>query len=182
MKYAFTKVGMTSAFDSAGNAYGVTLLKLSPAKVLRHDTLEDGRTLVVVTYDIGHKKNIQRGWIVEDSSQFPVGSDLLSPDFTSGQKIKVVGHSKGRGFQDVVTRFGYGGGPKTHGSRFHRSPGSIGMRTEPGRVLKGKRLPGQDGNAQITIRNIKVDSWSGEHALMSVRSGVPGAKGSVVFV
>lgn len=182
MRYAFTKVGMTCAFDSSGNAYGVTVLKLSPAKVVRHDRLEDGRTLVVVDYDIGHKKKTQKGWVVSDPSIFPAGTELKIPEFSSGQKIKLTGISKGRGFQDVVTRFGYGGGPKSHGSRFHRAPGSVGMRTEPGRVFKGKRLPGQDGNDQITLRNIKVDSWSQEHSLMAVRGGVPGSKGSVVFV
>jgi len=182
MKYAFTKVGMTSAFDASGNACGVTLLKMYPGKIVRHELLSQDKTLVVVEYDNGNKRKIQRGWIVSDPSNYPVGTSLKSPDYKMGQNLKITGLSKGRGFQDVMTRFGYGGGPSTHGSRFHRSPGSIGMRTEPGRVLKGKRLPGQDGNTQITLKNVKVAFWSEKDGLVSVKSGVPGARGSVVFV
>lgn len=182
MKYAFTKVGMTSAFDQSGKAFGVTVLKMRPAKVVRHEKLEDGRIAVIVEYDLGVKKPIHRGWVVQDATQYPIGSELKSPNYLSGQKIKITGISKGRGFQDVVTRYGYAGGPASHGSRFHRAPGSVGMRTEPGRVFKGKKLPGHDGSDQITLRNVKVISWSDSDSLMAVLSGVPGARGSVVFV
>lgn len=182
MKYAFTKIGMTNAFDQTGKAFGVTVLKMRPATVVRHEKLEDGRIAVIVEYDLGVKKKLNRGWVVEDPSLYPVGSTLQSPQYLPGQKIKITGISKGRGFQDVVTRYGYAGGPASHGSRFHRAPGSVGMRTEPGRVFKGKALPGHDGNAQITLRNIKVISWSQDESLMAVLSGVPGSRGSVVFV
>lgn len=182
MKHAFTKIGMTNAFDQTGKAFGVTVLKMRPAKVVRHEKLEDGRTAVIVEYDLGVKKKLKRGWVVKDPSIYPVGSKLESPQYAVGQKIKITGKSKGRGFQDVVTRYGYAGGPASHGSRFHRAPGSVGMRTEPGRVFKGKKLPGHDGDAQITLRNVKIISWSQDESLMAVLSGVPGSRGSVVFV
>lgn len=182
MKYAFTKIGMTSAFDQTGKAFGVTVLKMRPAKIVRHERLEDGRTAVIVEYDLGVRKKIQRGWVVAEPSLYPIGSTLKSPQYLAGQKIKITGVSKGRGFQDVITRHGYSGGPASHGSRFHRAPGSVGMRTEPGRVFKGKKLPGHDGSEQITMRNIKIISWSEDESLMAVLSGVPGSRGSVVFV
>jgi large subunit ribosomal protein L3 len=182
IRYAFIKVGMTSVFAADGSAQGVTVLKMQPAKVLRHEKLKDGHILVVVEYDTGKTKKIVRGWVTDRPSEFEVGSTLKSPAFTSGQHIKVTGLSKGRGFQDVITRWGMGGGPASHGSRFHRSPGSIGMRTQPGRVMKGKKMPGHDGQDQITLRNVHVTYWSDEEAVLAVAGGVPGSRGSVVFI
>lgn len=182
IRYAFIKVGMTSAFSADGSATGVTVLKMQPAKVVRHEKLDDGRVLVVVEYDTGKFKKMVRGWVAENPADFEVGSTLKSPEFTSGQEIKITGISKGRGFQDVVTRYGFGGGPASHGSRFHRSPGSIGMRTEPGRVMKGKKMPGHDGQDQITLRNVQVTYWSNEETVLAVAGGVPGSRGSVVFI
>jgi large subunit ribosomal protein L3 len=123
-----------------------------------------------------------RGWVVENAAQFEIGSTLKSPEFTSGQEVKVTGLSKGRGFQDAVTIHGFGGGPASHGSRFHRAPGSVGMRTEPGRVMKGKKMPRLDGQEQITLRNVQVTYWSNEEAVLAVAGGVPGSRGSVVFI
>lgn len=182
IRHAFIKVGMTSAFNADGSANGVTVLKMQPAKVIRHDKLEDGRVVVVVEYDTGKQKKLIRGWVAQNPAEFEVGSSLKSPEFLSGQKIKLTGLSKGRGFQDVITRYGFGGGPASHGSRFHRSPGSIGMRTEPGRVMKGKKMPGHDGQDQITLRNVQVTYWSNDEAVLAVAGGVPGSRGSVVFI
>ena len=182
IRYAFIKVGMTSAFEADGSAKGVTVLKMQPAKVIRHEKLEDGRVVVIVEYDTGKSKKIVRGWIAENASEYEVGTSLKLPEFKSGQQIKITGLSKGRGFQDVITRYGFGGGPASHGSRFHRSPGSIGMRTEPGRVMKGKKMPGHDGQDQITLRNVEVTYWSNEETVLAVTGGVPGSRGSVVFI
>ena len=182
IRYAFIKVGMTSAFEADGSAKGVTVLKMQPAKVIRHEKLEDGRVVVIVEYDTGKSKKIVRGWIADNASEYEVGTSLKLPEFKSGQQIKITGLSKGRGFQDVITRYGFGGGPASHGSRFHRSPGSIGMRTEPGRVMKGKKMPGHDGQDQITLRNVEVTYWSNEETVLAVTGGVPGSRGSVVFI
>lgn len=182
VRYAFTKVGMTSAFTEEGEAQGVTVLKLVPSKVLRNETTEDGKPVVVVEYDTGSKNKLVKGWLLEKASDFSAGTSLTSPNFKVGQKLKITGLSKGRGFQDVMTKYGFGGGPASHGSRFHRAPGSVGMRTEPGRVMKGKKMPGQDGNAQVTLRNVKVAYWSEEESIVAVVGGVPGARGCVVFI
>lgn len=182
IRHAFVKVGMTNAFDDHGRPQGVTLLKAVPAKIVRQDTAESGKKIAIVEYDTGHRKKIQKGWVVEQLDGLPLGEALPFPALEKGQKIKITGHSKGRGFQDVMTRFGYGGGPSSHGSRFHRSPGSVGMRTEPGRVMKGKRMPGRDGGARITLNNIAVTYLSAEEGLIAVLGGVPGARGSVVFI
>lgn len=182
VRHAFTKVGMTSSFTEAGAAQGVTVLKMQPAKVVRHDKLEDGRIAVIVEYDTGNKKKVTRGFVVANPAEFEIGTTLKGPAITAGQKLRLTGQSKGKGFQDAVTRHGFAGGPASHGSRFHRAPGSVGMRTEPGRTPKGKRLPGHTGDVQVTIRNVQVAYWSEEEALLAVVGGVPGARGGLVFV
>jgi len=182
IRNAFVKVGMTSAFTEAGEAQGVTVLRLQPAKVVRHENLQDGRTLVVVEYNTGTKKKTVRGWAVSNAADFPVGSEVISPALSAGQLVNLTGISKGKGFQDAVTRHGFAGGPASHGSRFHRAPGSVGMRTEPGRTPKGKRLPGHHGDAQVTLRKVKVAYWSSEESLLAVVGGVPGPRGGLVFI
>ena len=182
IRYAFTKVGMTSSFDKQGQALGVTVLKFTPAKIIRLETTENGKKVAIIEYDTGFRKKISKGWVVSDFSQLRLGDLLFPSNFSDGQKIKITGLSKGRGFQDVVTKYGFAGGPASHGSRFHRSPGSVGMRTEPGRVMKGKKMPGQDGCDQITLKNVSVVYWSKDEQLIAVVGGVPGARGSVVFI
>lgn len=182
VRFAFQKVGMTCTFSKAGDAQGVTVLKLSPGKVIRHDKTEDGRTVVVVSYDIGTATPLTRGYILPKTEGMEVGATLKAPEFKEGEKIKVTGVCKGRGFQDAMTRHGFHGGPATHGSRFHRAPGSVGMRAEPGRTPKGKKLPGHYGDRKVSVRNLKVAYWSPEESLLAVVGGVPGARGSAVFI
>ena len=182
IRHLFTKVGMTNAFTEAGLSQGVTLLKMQPAKVVRHETLKDGRTLVVVEFDLGRKNKVEKGYTVANAADFAVGSVVPPPALQIGQKIKVSGQSKGKGFQDAVTRHGFAGGPASHGSRFHRAPGSVGMRTEPGRTPKGKRLPGHTGDESVTLRNVEVSYWSPEENLLAVVGGVPGSRGGILFV
>lgn len=182
VRYAFVKLGMTSVFTESGEARGVTVLKLQPAKVVRHEKLQDGRTLAVVEYDVGNKNKICRGYIVSNPADYEVGKELKAPAFEVGKNVKVTGTSKGRGFQDCITRHGFSGGPAAHGSRFHRAPGSVGMRTEPGRTPKGRKLPGQHGNVQVSVKSACVAYWSAEEALVAVVGGVPGASGRVVFI
>ena len=182
VRYAFSTVGMTSIFTEAGVAQGVTVLKMLPAKILRHERSETGKVVVVVEYDTGKNNKLTRGWVVENPAEYEVGSSLKTPALTQGQKLKITGLSKGRGFQDVMTIYHFGGGPASHGSRFHRNPGSIGMRTEPGRVTPGKKMPRRDGNEQITLRNVKLAYWSEEETIAAIVGGVPGARGCTVFL
>jgi large subunit ribosomal protein L3 len=182
VRFAFTKVGMTTSFLPTGEAQGVTLLQMMPTRVLRHERTECGRDVVVVEYDTLHRKKLVRGWVVTDPTLYPVGAEISAPAYAAGQKIQVTGICKGRGFQDVMTRWGMGGGPASHGSRFHRGGGSIGMRTEPGRVPKGKKMPGQFGNTQVTLRGVKVCEWFQEKAVLAIVGGVPGSRGGVLFI
>lgn len=182
IRYAFVKLGMTSVFNESGKEQGVTVLKLQPAKVLRHEKLDGGRILVVVEYDTGNKQKLVRGWTVSDTTGLEVGAVLTAPPIEPGKFVKVSGGSKGRGFQDVITRHHFSGGPASHGSRFHRAPGSAGMRTQPGRTPKGHKFPGQHGNRAVSIKNVEVAYWSNEESVLAVVGGVPGSRGSVVFV
>lgn len=182
IRHAFKKVGMTSCFDEAGNALGVTLLQALSAKVVRHEELKDGRKLVIVEFDTGFKAPLQRGYFVDSFDGYAVGEAVLLPAYETGTRVKLTGVCKGRGFQDVITRHGFAGGPASHGSRFHRAPGSVGMRTEPGRTPKGKKLPGQYGNVKVSLSNAKVAYWSSEDKVLAVVGGVPGSRGGIIFV
>ena len=182
IRHVFKKVGMTSSFDENGFAKGVTILKHCPGKVLRHEKTEDGRSVLVIEYDIGTKKSLVRGWLVDNINDYKVGSLVSDFEPKVGDKLKITGTSKGRGFQHAMTRHGFGGGPASHGSRFHRSPGSAGMRTEPGRTPKGHKMPGQFGNVKVTVKNVKVMYWSKDDAVLGVLGGVPGARNGCVFV
>jgi large subunit ribosomal protein L3 len=180
MRYAFKKIGMTSIFDEAGIAKGVTVLRLLPSKIVRNESTELGQRVAVVEYDLGNKSPLTKGWVVAQDAA--LGEALPALDLKVGSNLKITGRSKGKGFQDAVTRHGFAGGPASHGSRFHRAPGSVGMRTEPGRTPKGKKLPGHMGDVAITVSNLKVAYWSASENLLAVFGGVPGSRGTVVFI
>jgi len=115
--------------------------------------------------------------------QFDLGDEITVAVFEEGERVDVVGTSKGRGFAGVMKRHGFGGGPITHGqSDRQRSPGSIGATSTPGRVFKGKRMPGRMGNQRVTSQNVKVIHVDSEHNLLAVRGSVPGPKGGLVMV
>jgi large subunit ribosomal protein L3 len=102
--------------------------------------------------------------------------------FSVGEKVSITGNSKGRGFAGVVKRWGFWGGPGTHGAMFHRAPGSIGASADPSRVLKGKKLPGHYGNARITVRNLEIVDIKTEQNLLLVKGSVPGGKRGIIMV
>ena len=102
--------------------------------------------------------------------------------FEVGQAVDVTGESKGKGFQGVIKRYGFAGGPATHGSHFHRRPGSVGMKEWPGRVLKGKKLPGRMGNQQVTLRDRTVMACDTEKGLIAIKGPIPGPNGSSVYL
>ena len=180
--YAFEKIGMTHYFADSGEAYGVTILKLKSSKIVRHEVLADARKQIIVEFETGYRKNISRGFFVDSFDQYPIGSSLACPAYKTGEKLSITGISKGKGFQDVVTRYGFGGGPASHGSRFHRSPGSVGMRTEPGRTPRGKKMPGRDGDNRVTLKNMEVAQWVSDESLLAVIGGVPGSCGNLLFI
>ena len=117
------------------------------------------------------------------NEEIEAGETLTVEVFTEGERVDIVGKSKGRGFQGVVKRYGFSGGPKTHGqSDRHRAPGSIGAGSTPGRVFKGKRMPGRMGNETVTSQNLLISRIDPENNLIAVRGSVPGPKNGLVII
>ena len=113
---------------------------------------------------------------------YKVGDTVTVGIFTPGDQVKVTGTTKGRGFQGVVKRWSFGGGPNTHGNTKHRRPGSIGPGTDPSRVIKGKKMPGQYGNKRHTQTHLRIERIDAERNLIYIRGGVPGARNSVLYI
>jgi len=158
------KIGMTQLFVD-GCAVGTTVIEAKPCTVVQVKTVEsDGY-------------NEAR---VDDPTQYEVGDRLDVGIFAEGDKIDVIGTSRGMGFQGVVKRWNFAGGPKSHGSHFHRRPGSVGNCVNPGRVVKGKKLPGQMGNRRVTVKSLRVVGVDVEKNLVVVKGSTPGARGTVL--
>lgn len=195
------KVGMTSVFDEAGRVVPVTVIQAGPCWVTQVKRSEsgDGYEAVQLGFEESRKLNSpQRGhlakastpmlrhlreWRVSDASEFELGQRLDVSMFAAGERVTLVGTSKGKGFQGVVKRHGFAGGPKTHGqSDRWRAPGSIGSGTTPGRVLKGLRMAGRMGHDRVTVKNLLVVRADPERNLLLVRGAVPGPREALVAV
>ena len=195
------KVGMTQIFDDSGIAYPVTLIEAGPCYVTQVKTAEkDGYSAVQLGFDEvkpkkltgGQKGHLQRNDLppLKVLREFRVskpdvaeGDTLKADVFETGERVDVVGTSKGRGFAGVMKRYNFRGGPKTHGqSDRQRSPGSLGSGTTPGRVFKGKRGPGRMGNDRVTSANVRVVLVDPERNLIAVDGSVPGPKGGMVLI
>jgi large subunit ribosomal protein L3 len=195
------KIGMTQIFDDSGNIIPVTILKVGPCVVTQIKTeARDGYNSIQVGYsnvssksltqpELGHlqKSNIQplkylKEFRVDNDDEFEVGQilkvDLLSP----GQLVNVKGKSIGKGFSGLQKRHNFTRGPMTHGSKNHRAPGSIGMGTTPGRVLPGKKMPGQLGNKVTTVKKLKVIQLNLEENILVIRGSVPGKPGNLLSI
>lgn len=195
------KVGMTQYYEESGAAVGATVIKAEPAVVVQVKTLEDdGYKGIQLGYkdtekrkltkpmkghfekhDVSPKKFLAE-FRVEDPEQYSSGDRITVGQFEEGEMVDVTGNSKGKGFQGVVKRWDFSGGPKTHGSRFHRKPGSIGMCVEPGRVLKGKKLPGRSGDKKVTIQNLKVLRVDPDEELLVIKGSVPGPRENILRI
>jgi large subunit ribosomal protein L3 len=172
-----TKLGMSQVFEESGKAVSVTLLEAKPNAISALRTKEKhGYQAVQVGFG-SFKREFRK-----DPSGFKVGDKVTVETFKKGDKIDVIGTSKGRGFQGVVKRHGFRGAPKSHGTKHaHREPGSIGA-TNPQRVIKGKRMAGRMGNVRVTIKNLKVVDVKPDKNLILVSGAVPGARGTIVMV
>ena len=195
------KVGMTQIFDDAGSAIPVTLIEAGPCYVTQIRLPEqDGYSAVQLGFDetkpkrltggqLGHLKRNNlaplrfiREFRVKDPD-VKEGDPLTVEVFELGERVDVVGVSKGKGFQGGMKRHGFRGGPKTHGqSDRQRSPGSIGSTTSPGRVYKGTRGPGHMGTDRVTAQNLKIVLIDPERNLLAVNGAVPGPKGGMVLI
>jgi len=189
------KVGMTRVFTDDGSAVPVTVIEAGPCWVM-----QVGSAAVQLGYgnrkpsratkpELGHAKRAGLDAAPQVVRSFPVrgeapkaGDTVTVGIFSPGELVKVTGTSKGRGFQGVVHRHGFGGGPATHGNTRHRKPGSIGPGTDPSRVIKGKRMPGHQGAERHTELGLKVVRVDAERNLLFVRGAIPGSKNGIVTV
>ena len=198
------KIGMTQVFGDDGVVSPATVLAAGPCVVVQRKTIaRDGYDAVqlglveqrkrpprVSKAVAGHYRRanvpptrIRRELALAAGGEVPqAGEQVLVSLFAAGDQVDVVGASRGRGFQGVVKRHGFGGGRATHGSMFHRAPGSIGQSSWPSRVLKGMRAPGRMGGDRVTVRNLRVVQVDAENHRLVVRGAVPGAPGGYVII
>jgi large subunit ribosomal protein L3 len=195
------KLGMTRIFLDEGKSIPVTVLKVGPCVVLQKKTLEkDGYDAIQIGYEPqketrvnkplkGHFEAAAKGCFahikeirVENTDEFELGHEIKSDVFEAGDRIQISGISKGRGFSGVMKRWGFAGGNKTHGSRSHRVPGSIGCSASPGRVMKGKKLPGRMGHQRVTIKNLRVVDVRPEMDVVLIKGSVPGSSNSLIEI
>ena len=195
------KIGMTQFFRADGTMIPVTVIEAGPCPVVQkktvanegYDSVQLGfaelRDKLVNKPRKGHfaKANLKamrylREFRLEDAASYEVGQIVKADVFQEGDKVDVSGTSKGHGFQGVVKRHGQGRGRMTHGSHFHRAPGSMSACSDPSRVFKTKNLPGHMGSEHVTVQNLEVVRVDAERNLLLVKGAVPGAKGSFVTV
>ncbi|GHV93042.1 50S ribosomal protein L3 [Spirochaetia bacterium] len=193
------KVGMTQVFDEEGNLVPVTVMRVDPNIVIAQKTEEkDGYKAVLVGVDEEKKNLVTKPY----AGQFPENitpkkelrefrdfekevavGDSLGVEVLEGVRyVDVSGISKGKGFQGVIKRWGFSGGRRSHGSKFHREPGSTGQSTYPGRTFKNMKLPGRMGREHVTVLSLKVVKIDTEKQLIMVRGAVPGVNKRLVFV
>ena len=196
------KIGMTQLFSADGTVTPATVIKAGPCVVVQRKTVErDGYDAVqlglvektpakVNKPTAGHYKKanvpptrIRREVGITAGSEGPAeGEQVVASLFADGDLVDVVGLSRGKGFQGVMKRHGFSGGRATHGSMFHRAPGSIGASSYPSRVIKGMKGPGRMGGDRVTVKNLQVLQVDAEQHLLIVNGAVPGAPGGFVMV
>ena len=195
------KVGMTQIFDEKGNVIPVTAIETEGNIVAQIKTVEtDGYQSIQLGYgdvkdkhinkpEAGHfakaklpnKKHL-REFRVDSVENYKVGDEVKVDIFEAGEKVDIQGTSKGKGFQGVIKRHGQHRGPMGHGSMYHRRPGSMGATSTPGRVFKGKKLPGHMGKVTVTIQNLEIVKVDTDKNVLLVKGSVPGPKGAILKV
>ena len=196
-----TKVGMTQIFNEDGTRIPVTVLQAGPCVVTQVKTEEnDGYAAVQVGFgDIREKlvnkpekghlekagvdlKRFLKEFRFENAGEYEVGQEIKSDIFEAGDHIDATAISKGKGFQGAIKRHGQSRGPMAHGSKYHRHAGSNGSASDPSKVFKGKKMPGQMGHVQVTVQNLEVVRVDTENNLLLVKGAVPGPKKSLVTI
>lgn len=195
------KLGMTQIFDENNKVVPVTVIEAGPCVVTQKKTVEkDGYEAIQVGYGVikeklvnkplkGHfnkagvgSKRLLKEFKLENSNDYQVGQELKADLFVAGDKVDVSGVSKGKGFQGTIKRWNGHRGPMTHGSKFHRSVGSMGASSDPSRTFKNKKMPGHMGNRNTTVLNLEVVKIMPEKNIILIKGGVPGPnKGFVVI-
>lgn len=196
-----TKVGMTQLFAEDGKVIPVTVIQAGPCTVVQKKTVDnEGYDAVVVGFgevrekslnkpkkgtfakaDVAAKKYL-REFRLDDISSLNVADEIKADVFEAGEKVDVSGISKGKGFAGPMKRWGLHRGPMSHGSGYHRGSGSMGACSNPGRVMKGKKLPGHMGVVKVTVQNLEIVKVDAEAGLILVKGAIPGNKGGLVTV
>jgi large subunit ribosomal protein L3 len=195
------KVGMTQVFTENGALVPVTVLEAGPCVVVQKKTVEhDGYSAIQVGFgDIkakqltkpakGHfdKANLEpkktlKELRLDDADSYEVGAEIKADIFAPGERVDVSGVSKGKGYQGAIKRHGQHRGPMTHGSKYHRGLGSMGAATSPGKVPKGKNMPGHMGHENVTVQNLEIVRADAEKNIILVKGAVPGAKNALLFI
>ena len=194
------KIGMTQIFTEEGIVVPVTVVEAGPNVVTQVKTVEkDGYNAIQVGFEDAKEKSLnkpQKGHLaaanvlkkhlkefrVDAVEEFTVGQEIKADLFAAGELIDVTGISKGKGFLGPIKRHGQSRGPETHGSRYHRRPGSMGACSYPGRVFKNKKLAGHMGSVKVTVQNLEVVRVDADKNLILVKGAIPGPKGSMVTI
>lgn len=195
------KLGMTQVFTPEGEMVPVTVVRLGPCTVTQTKSVEtDGYNAVQIGFGATKPRRVtkaRRGHLEKKGlplfthlkefrtdrvGEFSVGQELVAAGFKAGDAVQVSGVTKGRGFQGVIKRHHKHGGPASHGSDFHRRPGSIGMRTWPGHVLKNMKLPGHLGDVNVTTKGLEIVAVRPEDDAVLIRGAVPGTRNGMVVV
>lgn len=195
------KLGMTQIFAENGTAIPVTVIEVKPCTIVSKKTIDrDGYNAIVISFGEIKEKNVNkpmkgvfakasvpaqrhlREVKVDNLDEYEIGKTIDVSIFENGDKVDVQGTSKGKGFQGVIKRHGLSRGPMSHGSHHHRRPGSMGGTTTPGRVFKGKKLPGHMGSITSSILNLEVIKVDLDKNAILVKGSVPGAKKSIVRI
>ena len=196
-----TKVGMTQIFNDEGVLIPVTVLQAGPCVVTQVKTQEnDGYEAVQVGFADKREKLVNkpekgqfdkagvsckryvREFKFENAAEYELGQEIKADIFAAGDHIDATAISKGKGFQGAIKRHGQSRGPMAHGSKYHRHAGSNGACSDPSKVFKGKKMPGQMGNKQITVQNLEIVRVDAENNLLLVKGAVPGPKKSLVTI
>ena len=196
------KIGMTQVFDETGLAIPVTVLEAGPCTVIQKKTVEtDGYSALKVGFSEVSDRRVTKPQLgafkkigvsplkfiqefkTENMDKYNVGQVIsVGGMFSDGDKIDVSGISKGKGFQGAIKRHGYSTGRVTHGSKFHRGIGSLGACSYPGRIFKGKKMPGHMGGEKVTVQNLAIVRIDADRNIMLVKGAVPGPRGTVLTV
>ena len=194
------KLGMTQIFDKQGKAIPVTVVEAGPCTVVQIKTVDsDGYQAVQLGFgEVKEKKLIKpmKGHFTKsavspkkhlreirlEEISYNVGDEIKADIFTEGESVDVTGTSKGKGFQGVIKRHGQSRGPMGHGSMYHRRPGSMGSTSTPGRVYKGKNLPGHMGHETVTVQNLEIVKVDLDKNVLLIKGSVPGNKGAILKI
>lgn len=180
---------MTRVIQDDGRVIPITVVQCEPNEITQVKTMEkDGYPAVVLGFSAlkkpkkTRKFQFQREIRIEDGQEFKKGDIVSLEKFNEVKKVLVIGTSKGKGFQGVIKRFNFSRGPETHGSHHHREPGSVGSCAKPGRVAKGKKLPGHMGHQRVSISDVEIAYLDAKNNVIGLKGPLPGPNKGLIFI